>query len=157
MDRPSYDFDPSRRRLLKQAGAVALPLALPACGGGGGPASETVQAEPQPPGTPVDPQPAGTAPAVTSQPASSQVRVGQPATFTVAADGTAPLSYQWLRDGVAACADGGFDDHHSRFDVDHGGCGLRDWRRPWRLPFHPLPVWSPARAADCGNAWPVAV
>ncbi len=38
-----------------------------------------------------------TAPTITSQPASTSVTVGQTATFSVAATGTAPLSYQWTR------------------------------------------------------------
>ena len=37
------------------------------------------------------------APTITSQPASQTVTVGQTATFTVMASGTAPLSYQWLK------------------------------------------------------------
>jgi glucose/arabinose dehydrogenase len=39
------------------------------------------------------------APHITAQPADKTVTVGQPATFTVAASGIAPLSYQWRRDG----------------------------------------------------------
>src|SRR5205085_1156291 len=35
------------------------------------------------------------APTITTQPASQTVSTGQTATFTVAATGTAPLSYQW--------------------------------------------------------------
>ena len=42
---------------------------------------------------------ASTAPAITSQPANQTVTAGQTATFTVAASGTAPLSYQWQRNG----------------------------------------------------------
>jgi glucose/arabinose dehydrogenase len=40
------------------------------------------------------------APAITTQPASKTVSVGSPATFSVAASGPAPLSYQWLRNGA---------------------------------------------------------
>ena len=40
------------------------------------------------------------APAITSQPASQSVALGQPAVFTVAAKGTDPLSYQWQKNGV---------------------------------------------------------
>jgi glucose/arabinose dehydrogenase len=40
------------------------------------------------------------APAITAQPAGKTVTVGQSATFTVAASGTAPLSYQWRRNGA---------------------------------------------------------
>src|SRR5204863_514267 len=41
------------------------------------------------------------APTITRQPASQTVSVGQTATFTVAATGTAPLSYQWQKNGTA--------------------------------------------------------
>ena len=40
---------------------------------------------------------AATAPSITSQPASSTVTAGQQASFTVAATGTAPFSYQWQK------------------------------------------------------------
>jgi large repetitive protein len=40
------------------------------------------------------------APTITTQPASRTVTAGQSATFTVAASGTAPLSYQWQKDTV---------------------------------------------------------
>ncbi len=40
-------------------------------------------------------------PSITSQPASQAVAVGQTATFTVVAAGTAPLAYQWTRNGTA--------------------------------------------------------
>jgi glucose/arabinose dehydrogenase len=43
---------------------------------------------------------ASQAPAITTEPANATVSVGQPATFTVAASGSAPLSYRWQRDGV---------------------------------------------------------
>jgi len=46
------------------------------------------------------------APSIDTQPASVTVSEGQSASFTVAASGTAPLSYQWYRAG-AAQADGG--------------------------------------------------
>jgi len=39
-------------------------------------------------------------PSITSQPANQTVTVGQMATFSVTASGTAPLSYQWQKDGV---------------------------------------------------------
>src|SRR5438270_631712 len=41
------------------------------------------------------------APALTTQPASQTVSTGQRATFTVTATGTAPLSYQWQKNGTA--------------------------------------------------------
>src|SRR5205807_1131799 len=41
------------------------------------------------------------APTITTQPASQMVTAGQTATFTVTATGTAPLTYQWQRNGTA--------------------------------------------------------
>lgn len=41
-----------------------------------------------------------TPPAITSQPAPQSVAVGSSASFSVTASGTAPLSYQWKKDGV---------------------------------------------------------
>jgi hypothetical protein len=41
------------------------------------------------------------APTITTQPASQTVTAGQTATFIVAAGGTAPLSYQWQKNGVS--------------------------------------------------------
>ena len=41
------------------------------------------------------------APAITSQPLSQSVLIGQTATFSVTASGTAPLSYQWRKNGAA--------------------------------------------------------
>jgi glucose/arabinose dehydrogenase len=46
------------------------------------------------PGSPV-------APVITQHPANRTVAVGQPATFTVSATGSNPLSYQWQRNGVS--------------------------------------------------------
>ena len=40
-------------------------------------------------------------PVITTQPASRTVAEGQKATFSVLAGGTAPLSYQWLKNGAA--------------------------------------------------------
>ncbi|HET7206523.1 MAG TPA: choice-of-anchor D domain-containing protein [Terriglobales bacterium] len=40
------------------------------------------------------------APTITTQPASQTLTAGQTATFTVVASGTAPLSYQWQKNGV---------------------------------------------------------
>jgi hypothetical protein len=41
------------------------------------------------------------APSITSQPASQSVTAGQTATFTVLATGTAPLTYEWQKNGTA--------------------------------------------------------
>lgn len=43
----------------------------------------------------------GTAPSITAQPQSASVSAGQTATFSVTASGTAPLSYQWNKNGSA--------------------------------------------------------
>ncbi|HEY2120401.1 MAG TPA: choice-of-anchor D domain-containing protein, partial [Candidatus Acidoferrum sp.] len=40
------------------------------------------------------------APSITTQPTNQTITAGQTATFTVAAGGTAPLSYQWQKNGV---------------------------------------------------------
>jgi Immunoglobulin I-set domain len=52
----------------------------------------------QNPGSVGDPNP--TLPSITSQPANQTVSAGQTATFSVAATGTAPLSYQWQKGGA---------------------------------------------------------
>ena len=44
---------------------------------------------------------AAVAPSITSQPASQTVTAGQTASFKVTATGTAPLSYQWRKNGAA--------------------------------------------------------
>jgi hypothetical protein len=44
---------------------------------------------------------AAVAPSITAQPASQSVIAGQTATFSVTATGTAPLTYQWRRNGAA--------------------------------------------------------
>jgi len=41
------------------------------------------------------------APSITTQPTSQVVTAGQTASFNVAATGTAPLTYQWQKNGVA--------------------------------------------------------
>src|SRR6266576_318230 len=43
---------------------------------------------------------AAVAPSITTQPASQTVTAGQTASFSVAAAGTAPLSYQWQKNGI---------------------------------------------------------
>jgi hypothetical protein len=65
--------------------AAALCFSLLACGGGGSQGSYT----------------GGTAPSIATQPTNQTVTVGQTATFSVAANGIAPLSYQWQKGGVA--------------------------------------------------------
>src|SRR6202030_1595359 len=43
---------------------------------------------------------AATAPSITSQPTDQTVTAGQAATFSVASAGTAPISYQWRKNGL---------------------------------------------------------
>jgi sugar lactone lactonase YvrE len=79
-------------RGLRQTAAAAfaaLCLALAGCGG-------SADAPPPPEGNP----PQAVAPTITQQPVSLTVTAGQAASFTVAATGTAPLAYQWQRNGV---------------------------------------------------------
>ena len=45
--------------------------------------------------------PSVTAPTISAQPASKTVTAGQTATFSVTASGTAPLGYQWAKNGAA--------------------------------------------------------
>lgn len=75
------------------ATALLVGATLAGCGGG--------SADAPPPPEPGTPPPAAVAPTITQQPASVTVTAGQPASFTVAATGTAPLAYQWQRNGVA--------------------------------------------------------
>ena len=65
-------------------GIVPLGLVLSACGGGSSGAASTAAA-----------------PAITAQPTSQTVVTGHTATFSVTATGTAPLSYQWQKNGAA--------------------------------------------------------
>ncbi|HME37851.1 MAG TPA: PQQ-binding-like beta-propeller repeat protein [Steroidobacteraceae bacterium] len=71
---------------------LALPLCLSslliACGGGSKGAASM-----NPPGSPAG------APSITVQPVDQTVSVGQSATFTVTAMGSAPLNYQWTLNG----------------------------------------------------------
>ncbi len=45
--------------------------------------------------------PAPVAPSITTQPSSATITAGQTATFSVTATGTAPLTYQWKKNGTA--------------------------------------------------------
>ncbi|MCL5098655.1 MAG: immunoglobulin domain-containing protein, partial [Candidatus Omnitrophica bacterium] len=51
-------------------------------------------------GNPPPPPPPPSAPVITVQPASQTVTAGANVTFSVTATGTAPLAYQWQKDGV---------------------------------------------------------
>lgn len=71
-------------KLLSAAALLTLTF-LVACGGGGGG------------GTPPPP----VAPTISTQPVNQSVLAGATATFAVTATGTAPLTYQWKKDGTA--------------------------------------------------------
>jgi hypothetical protein len=73
-------------RIACTSALLFLGFTLVACGGGGGG------------GTPGEP--AATAPTISQGPASLTVVAGSSATFSVVATGTAPLTYQWERNGT---------------------------------------------------------
>jgi hypothetical protein len=54
----------------------------------------------KPTSTPPPTQPQSTAPTISTQPINVTVNVGQPATFSVVAAGTSPLTYQWQRNSA---------------------------------------------------------
>ncbi len=74
-------------RILMFGATLAL---VAACGSS---SDDTVPNPPAPP-------PAAVAPTITTQPANASVATGQSASFAVVAAGTAPLAYQWQRNGV---------------------------------------------------------
>ena len=78
-------------RSLLLSAILACVCAAAGCGGSGESKSTTT-----PPPTP----PQTTAPTISTQPINVTVNVGQAATFSVLAAGTAPLSYQWQRNGA---------------------------------------------------------
>jgi hypothetical protein len=47
------------------------------------------------------PTPSAVAPSISSEPVSAKVTVGQAATFSVSATGTAPIRFQWIKNGAA--------------------------------------------------------
>ncbi len=67
---------------------LAIGALFSACGGDATPAANSAPAM-------------GVSPQITTQPGNQTVVVGATATFTVAASGTAPLSYQWMLKGAA--------------------------------------------------------
>lgn len=84
--KPAIRSSMRRRALAAVACGTALAM-LAACGGGsygGGGASNN---------TPL-------MPVITTAPASMTVTAGQPATFSVVANGFSPLAYQWTRNNV---------------------------------------------------------
>ena len=74
--------------VIRWLSAIGCAVVLTACGGGSG-SSEVV-----PPPAVVQ------TPTITAQPQPAEVTAGHIATFKVQAQGTGPLSYQWLRGGL---------------------------------------------------------
>jgi glucose/arabinose dehydrogenase len=64
-------------------------------------------------------------PAITQHPAGVTVSVGQPATFTVSASGTPPLSYQWQRNGTNISGATGLTYTLSSAQATDNGAGFR--------------------------------
>jgi Immunoglobulin domain/Putative adhesin len=81
----------AKRHLARGATCLLLSIALAACGGGGGGNNNGSQGS----------STGATTPSIATQPTNQTVTVGQTATFSVTANGTAPLSYQWQKGGVA--------------------------------------------------------
>jgi photosystem II stability/assembly factor-like uncharacterized protein len=77
----------AQRRPNAFAGLLTGLLFLGGCGGGGS--------------TPAPPAPAVVAPTIATPPANQTVTLGATATFSVTANGTAPLTYQWRRASTA--------------------------------------------------------
>jgi hypothetical protein len=75
------------RRYARFLSSFAILALLAACGHSSAPATQT--------------QNPATAPQITTQPANQTVSVGQAATFSVVASGSAPLQYQWQKSGSA--------------------------------------------------------
>ncbi len=76
-------MDTTLRRWLRAWAAPAMISFLAACGSGSGGGDPAV------------------APTITTQPAAATATEGDTATFAVVASGTAPLAYQWQRNGTA--------------------------------------------------------
>ncbi len=83
-------------RLLWRAALAALFAFVAACGSGDAPPPPDLISTPTPPPT----SPAPIPPTITQQPANVTTMPGQSASFSVTATGTAPLAYQWQRNGV---------------------------------------------------------
>ncbi len=71
--------------------------------------------------------PPPTGPTILTQPTNETVSVGQTAVFTVVAEGTAPLKYQWLFDGIHILA-GATNSSLSLSNVQPNEAGLYDVR-----------------------------
>lgn len=86
---------PGFNTCIRFAAAATLAALLTACGGGDAEDSSAPPASPPPVVVPSD-----SAPSISTAPLSQSVLTPGAATFTVAATGTAPLNYQWKRNGT---------------------------------------------------------
>lgn len=86
---------PGFKTFIRFAAAATLAALLTACGGGAAEDNSAPPASPPPVVVPSD-----SAPSISTAPLSQSVLTPGSATFTVAATGTAPLSYQWKRNGT---------------------------------------------------------
>jgi hypothetical protein len=77
-----------RRSIIAWMASWSALVVLAGCGGGNGYGGGSVSNN------------APVAPTITTPPANVTVAAGQPATFSVVADGFTPLSYQWSRDNT---------------------------------------------------------
>ena len=75
-------------------------MTVTACGGSGSSGDGSTSTTTAPTTDPT-PAPSATAPSITTQPANASITAGGTVTFTVAASGTAPLTYQWQKNGTA--------------------------------------------------------
>jgi hypothetical protein len=94
------DADPEVQGMHRTYGAgwmaaVLILQFVAGCSGGTSSTAPTTSKPTSPVGV------AAVAPRITAQPQNSSVAAGQPATFTVAATGTAPLLYQWTKADAA--------------------------------------------------------
>jgi len=89
------------------------------------------------------------APTITTQPASQTVTAGQTATFVVVASGTAPLSYQWQKNGanISGATSSGYttpattaSDNGANFDVVVSNSAGTVTSAPATLTVNPAPV-----------------
>jgi hypothetical protein len=88
MNRIALRLPPRLLVPLSRLLATAAVAALSACGGGGDG------------GSPPPPPPPPSAPTIVTQPAATTVLDAAPGSFSVVANGTAPLSFQWRRNGT---------------------------------------------------------
>src|SRR5258707_14991850 len=96
---------------------------------------------------------ASVAPSITTQPTSQTVAVGQTASFSVSATGTAPLSYQWNKNGTAISGATSFSyttpatassDNGAQFTVVVSNTAGSVTSSPATLTVNPAPVAAPS-------------